>query len=181
MSGVIAAVSLEVHGTPSPPSRVHRSRQEVIAISQDALGRQAVRTLDSEEGVHVPLPLVPPSFWGRVRTCFGTCRKVQVWVKPLANHSVAVAFLNLGDQWSASRASFPPELIEVSGTTLEDLGGVRFAGGPLCVRDALRRQDVEVVPEGTVAAAFRLRRSGVEPRTHELLVLRPCACSEAGR
>ena len=158
----------------------HRS-QEVIAISQDELARQAVRASDTEEGFYVPVPLVPPSFWGAVRTCFGTCRKVQVWVKPLANHSAAVAFLNLGDQWSASRASFGPELIEVSGTTLEELGGVRFSEGSLCVRDALRRQDVEVVPERTVAASFRLRRSAVAPRTHELIVLRPCACAAGER
>lgn len=150
---------------------------EVIAISQDSLGRQAVRALDEEDGMFLPLPLLEVAalvlpmlreFIGSVRMCLGSCRKVQVWIKPLANHSAAVALLNLGDQLSDSRSSFGPETIEVAADVLME-AGVQLGTTPYCVRDVVRRRDAEVVPEGGAV------RREVAPHSHELLVIRPCA------
>mmetsp|Transcript_11825 Transcript_11825/g.20661 ORF Transcript_11825/g.20661 Transcript_11825/m.20661 type:complete len:220 (-) Transcript_11825:87-746(-) len=155
------------------------SNPEVIALSQDPLAAQAVRLVDDERGFFVPLPLVPFDFWGRVRTCFGACRKIQVWLKPLANHSAAIALVNLGDQLSADRSSFGPEDIEITGAAIELASSVDFASRSHCVRDPLRHQDGEVIPEGTSASSLILKRTRVQPRSHELLVIRPCTCHEA--
>ena len=148
---------------------------EVIAIDQDELGRQAVRVRTSEEGTFVPLPLVPSDFWGAARLCFGRCRKLAVWVKPLSSGAAAVALLNLGDQFSARRAAFAAEAVGVSGRELELYGELDLAARAHCVRDVLRQQDAEHVPAGTDPSRFYLQRADLAPRSHALLVIRPCS------
>ena len=152
------------------------TNEEAIAINQDPLGKQASRVADQESGLFVPLPLVPTAFWGTTRFCLGQCRKVEVWVKPLVGHAAAVAFVNLGGQTSLTRDAFGEEEASVDGVTLGVAGGVNFSSGPHCVRDVRRRVDAEHIEAGVDAASFVLRRAAIAPRSHELLVVRPCAC-----
>lgn len=92
----------------------------------------------------------------------------------------AISSLSPPNLSCTGRSSFRAETIEVAGIAIEQAGGLNLTSTPHCVKDLLRSAEEEVIPAGTIPSSFTLRRRGVRPRTHVLLVLRPCAGENTG-
>ena len=115
--------------TMSPATKEILTNREVIAVDQDPLGKQGI--LVSEEK-----------------------SELQVWAKPLADGSRAVALLNRSDAAAKITASFARIGLHVDSATVRDLWAHEDRGG-------FRREYATEVPSHGV---IMLRITAVRPR-----------------
>eukprot|EP00501_MAST-03F_sp_TOSAG23-6_P000556 GSMAST32.ASY1.ANO1.577.1 assembled CDS len=128
---------------------------EIIhTINQDPLGIQATR-----------------EFMGHASFCYGTCKRIEVWVKPLVNGRAAVALLNVGDQFTDKSKDFKAENVSIS---VSDIIGLSPSDAPFCVHDALRHIDTD---ERLTMNSVLLRKQ-IPVHSHELLLVESCTIQE---
>jgi alpha-galactosidase len=88
------------------------SSDEVIAVNQDALGKQAVQIAESGESVSVSRPNRPDQKY--------TLKPIQIWARPLEDGSLAVGLFNAGEQEAVVTANWAD--LKLSGKqTVRDL------------------------------------------------------------
>jgi alpha-galactosidase len=93
------------------------TNDEVLAINQDALGKQASKVFEEGEELSIPRPGRPstrPSDFSRV------VRK-QVWARPLEDGSYAVGLFNLGDEPTTVTANWSDLKVPDSKYVVRDL------------------------------------------------------------
>jgi hypothetical protein len=162
----------------SPPTWVLDilSNEEVIEINQSPPYEQAFKVTETTAGLG-RFSLYLGEFVGSYSFCLWGCAKTQVWIKPMAEGRVAVAFLNLGFDVVASNL-----FGETAGKTEDVMVGKNYVWGHyedvmgrrtepeerVCARDIIRRKDLGVVEGDNFVAR------NVPPRSIELWIVKPC-------
>jgi alpha-galactosidase len=93
------------------------SNDEVLAVNQDPLGKQATKVFEEGEEISIPRPGNRPSTRPQD---FSRVTRKQVWARPLEDGSMAVGLFNLGSEPTSVTANFSD--LKISGQhTARDL------------------------------------------------------------
>ena len=137
------------------------SHPGILAISQDALGRQAT-LVPSRYPPTPPPPQRPGAVDGRLQSDLEAKRQqppspppvspLQVWHRPLSNGDVAVSLLNRGDK--PANISFGFAEVGIEASSQVEVKNI-WAGGSAVTVDASKRFEFEVISHS--AEVFRLK------------------------